>query len=315
MGGYAVEQHTVDGLPGWSLSGPGGLVATFVPDAGMVGCSLTFGGREVLGLRGGMSTYRDHGSTFGIPLLAPWANRLGDPSYRVGDRQITVTGVPGVHLEENGLPIHGLLAAARGWALTESGADDRCAHLVATLPFDHDRPEFPAFPFQHDLTVRVEVADNELTVTTTLTPTGGVAVPVAFGWHPYFCLPGEPRAQWDATLPFTRRVELDARSLPTGAVVDVRLPDGPMADHTYDDLFAGVVNGTRASVSGGGLRVSLTYVEGYPYAVVFAPAGQDLIAIEPMTAPTDPFSGTFALHEVGPGKQYTATFAISVEEV
>ena len=66
----------VDGIPALTLASDGdGLEATFVPSAGMVGCSLRHRGEELLGQRGGLRTYIEERSTMGIPLLHPWANR------------------------------------------------------------------------------------------------------------------------------------------------------------------------------------------------------------------------------------------------
>ena len=61
-----------------TLAVPGGdLEARFAVGAGMVGCSLRHRGDELLGLRGGLDAYLERGKTFGLPLLYPWANRLG----------------------------------------------------------------------------------------------------------------------------------------------------------------------------------------------------------------------------------------------
>ena len=62
----------------------GGLEAVFVPEAGMVCCSLKHRGEELLGQRGGLRAYVDHYSTMGIPFLHPWANRLGADRFEAG---------------------------------------------------------------------------------------------------------------------------------------------------------------------------------------------------------------------------------------
>ena len=49
----------------------------------MVGASLTKDGAEYLALPGGLDGYAA-GHTTGLPLLAPWANRLDGDEYRVG---------------------------------------------------------------------------------------------------------------------------------------------------------------------------------------------------------------------------------------
>lgn len=319
--GYSVTTGPVPGSGGLAAvtlaSAAAGVTASFVPEAGMVGCSLTLDGVELLGRRHGMRPYLDDAKTFGIPLLAPWANRLGQDTYRVADREVTVHGVQGVHRDENGLPIHGLLAGARGWQVLAASAADDAAMLTATLRFDHDRDGYDAFPFPHELGLTVVLRGDELSVTTTITPIGEVEVPVAFGWHPYFVVPEPDRAAWRLKLPFSRHAVLDARNLPTGEVQQWAWDGtGGLGDRTLDDLFVVVPDGTVASLTGGGVEVSLEYRHGYPYAVVFAPANDAVVAIEPMTAPTDPFAGRFGgLRSVAPGDAFSATFVIRVRKV
>jgi aldose 1-epimerase len=65
-----------------TLSDPSSSVeAQFVPEAGMIGISLTDSGVELLGQRRGLDAYVANGKTMGIPLLYPWANRLGANTY------------------------------------------------------------------------------------------------------------------------------------------------------------------------------------------------------------------------------------------
>jgi len=304
----AVELATVDGDEVL-------LSAVWVPGVGAVGLSLRHRGDELLGMRGGLAAYLADAKTFGIPLLAPWANRLDGDTYRVGDVEVSVTGVPGVHRDANGLPIHGLLGAAQGWQVRTLNADSAGAHLEMAFSFDADRPEFAAFPFPHELTVTVDLVGTEMTVTTGLTATSDEAVPVAFGWHPYFTIPGVPRTQWEVQAPFTDRVVLDERAVPTGEIEVVDPLTGPLGTRELDDLYCAVVAGSEASVAGNGRRISLVYVAGYDYAVLYAPDEADLIAIEPMTAPTDPFAGKFDTQFAAPGGRYLATYHVRITEL
>jgi hypothetical protein len=52
------------------------LEAQFVPEAGMIGISLTDSDLQLLGQRRGLDAYVADGKTMGIPILYPWANRL-----------------------------------------------------------------------------------------------------------------------------------------------------------------------------------------------------------------------------------------------
>ena len=226
----------------------GDVAATFVPSLAMLGSSLTDGGVQLLELRGGVEAYAERGSTMGVPLLHPWANRIAEPRYEVAGREVTVDmSSPLVHTDGNGLAIHGCHPAAMPFTVTEH--DD--GHLVAVL----DTGEAPAvlelFPFPHRLTMEAALAGRTLTITSTLEATGDTPVPVAFGHHPYLRLPDVPRDEWQIDLPQMSRLELDGLMIPTGRRLPRGLDPGPLAGRDLDDAFADVADGATFAVSGG----------------------------------------------------------------
>jgi galactose mutarotase-like enzyme len=295
------------------ISHAAGVEAVFTPQIGMLGCSLTHNGEELLGQRGGLPRYEATGSTMGIPLLHPWANRLAGQSYTVAGRTVDVpAGSPLIRTDPNGLPIHGVVNASPHWEVMAAGADDTTAGLSARLDFGAQPELLEAFPFPHELRIDVTLRGATLAIRTVLTATGDGPVPVAFGYHPYIVLPGVPRTDWHVEVPTTRRLVLDERMIPTGAVEDVAPHDGPLGDRTFDDGYAGIEDGTRFALTGGGRRIELELADGYPFAQVYAPAGEELIAFEPMTAPTNALASGQDLQFAEPGKPVSATFAISV---
>jgi aldose 1-epimerase len=140
-------------------------------------------------------------------------------------------------------------------------------------------------------------------------------VPLAFGYHPYFALPGVPREQWEVSLPVRRRMLLDERGLPTGQTEPVEPFRGVIGERTWDDGFDQLVPGEPFVVAGGGRRIEVAFGEGYPVAQVFAPPGKELICFEPMTAPTNALVTGNGLRTVAPGERATAQFAVRVAAV
>jgi aldose 1-epimerase len=51
---------------------------------------------------------------------------------------------------------------------------------------------------------------------------------------------------------------------------------------------------------------------GYPYAQVFAPAGEDFICFEPLTAPVNALNSGDGLRLAPPGASFTAEWSIEV---
>jgi galactose mutarotase-like enzyme len=274
----------------------------FLPGVGMTGVSLRRRGREFLALPGGIDALRG-GHTAGLPLLAPWANRLGAWRYRAAGVAVDLHGLP-LQTDGNGLPIHGLLVGWPGWHVATRRARNGVARVVATTLVDA-----PAFPFPHRLEVTVAVHADRLAVDTTVVPTGRRRVPIAFGWHPYLRLPGTPRARWRLHLPAREHLLLDARGLPTGETTRSAAEDLPVGRRTFDDLYALGRVRRLAFTADDGAGIELRSGATYPYAQVWVPAGKPFAALEPMTAPTDALArGTTPL--VAPGDAFTARFEL-----
>jgi aldose 1-epimerase len=302
----------VDGEPAVTLAA-GELEATFLPGLGLLGTSLRHRGEELLALPGGVEGYRA-GHVTGLPILAPWANRLPAWRYRAAGVEVDLEGLD-LHTDPAGLPIHGTLVAQPGWRLERLAAEADRAVLEAGFDYGA-RPELlAAFPFPHRLTVTATLQGASLAVATTLAATGERPVPVAFGWHPYFRLPGAPRAAWRLLLPARTHLELDDRGLPTGKAADEPAEADPVGERTYDDLYAlgDDPAGRRLGLEAAGRRLVVAYGDGYDNAQVFAPPGAEFLCLEPMTGPTAALAaGTTPL--VAPGDAFTARFAVSVED-
>lgn len=297
----------IDGFPAVVLRS-GDLAATYLPGAGMLGVSLRDGDDELLGQRRGVASYVEDGKTMGIPLLHPWANRLGRDDYAIeGVTAHVAADAPHVRRDGNGLPIHGLLAGSPEWVVESTGDD------TLTATFEFDTPDLLAsFPFPHRLRIELSLNAPTLTVRTTLTATGDRAVPVAYGFHPYLTLPNVPRADWLIELPPLRALAVDDRGIPTGATMPAPAAATTLGDHAHDDAFDGVEPGAAFSVSGGGRRIEVRFETGFPATQVFAPLSEDVICFEPMTAPTNALVSGAGLRVVAPGADDVTAFAIAV---
>jgi aldose 1-epimerase len=284
------------------------LTAQFVPAAGMIGTSLLDDGTQLLGQRRGLEAYLSAGKTMGIPILYPWANRLADRSYQVGDERVTLApDAVGVHPDPNGLPIHGFLAAFNGWKVTRTTDSE----LTAEVDFGAHPELLASFPFPHRLTLAVALSARTLRMSTTVTATADRAVPLCFGFHPYLQLPDVPRPQWHIETPAMRHLALDDRGIPTGATTPWPQTSEALGHNAFDDAYDEVASGSVFALSGGNRRIEVSFEEGYPAAQIFAPSTDDVVCFEPMTAPTDALrQGGYRLAE--PGTPVTAMFAITV---
>ena len=304
----AVAPTVVRGAPAIRMEA-GYLATTWVPSAGMICASIEHRGDELLSLHGGLDAYRE-GHTTGMPLLHPWANRLASKEYRAAGQSVDFRKVK-VHTDSSGLPIHGTMGAREEWAVVLLQAAERAAVLRARFDFGAHEDLLASFPFPHTVDLEVKLTEDTLSVSTTVRPTARRRVPISFGWHPYLRLPGVRRQQVRVELPSCTHLLLDRKGLPTGEVEAQRAEADPLADRTFDDLFQ-VGTDRKFAISGGGRRVVLQLEKGYSFAQLYAPAGQNFVCIEPMTAATNALEKG-SCPEVKAGNSYLARYAIRVE--
>jgi aldose 1-epimerase len=287
----------------------GDLEAVFLPHHGMLGASLRHRGVEMLRRVEDLDAAAANGSTAGIPLLHPWANRLAGSRYRAAGREVNLDPSSRLlHLDAHGLPMHGVPWSLLAWEPTEARQDFLAARLEWT------RSDLLAvFPFRHRLEMAATLGSDGLTIETTLVAGADGPVPVSFGFHPYFGLPDFPRAQWRLELPAMRRLILDPLGIPTGDEEPFDRLDEQLGELDFDDGFALAEEQTSFSVAGTGRRITVEFLAGYPYVQVYAPKDKDYIALEPMTAPTSALMSGRGLRLVKPGGLFRAVFRIRVE--
>ena len=284
----------------------GELEAVFLPGRGMLGVSFKHRGEELLRRLENLEAAAAKGSTAGIPLLYPWANRLASSRYRVTGREVTFDpSLPILHCDEHGLPIHGKWALL-AWDVIATTRDRLTARLEWT------RPELLAvFPFRHKVEMTATLLPESLTIETAVI--AGDPVPVSFGFHPYFGIPNRPRAQWRLELPAMRRLVLDDRGIPTGKEESFDRLDTLLGELDLDAGFIVLDERPKFSLSAGGRRITLEFLENYRYAQVFAPKGKDFVALEPMTARTSALTSGEGLRVVESGREFHAAFRIRID--
>jgi galactose mutarotase-like enzyme len=282
----------------------GDLEATFLPSLSMLGVSLRHRGDELLAPIKPLAQYRA-GRVTGIPFLYPWANRLGARTYRVARKRVVVPN--GVPTDPNGLPIHGTVAGLPFDVVRIDGA-----RLVAALDNERHRRITTAFPFAQRVELDVALDGTTLTVTTTVHAYGTTPSPVSFGFHPYFRVPGAPRAVTTLRLPPRDHVGLDDLQLPDATQPPAHEPadDQPIARRTFDDHYA-LGRDRRFALATNKRTLTISFDRGFPYAQIYAPPRAEFVCVEPMVATVNALVAA-AAPMVEPGGLYRATWSVTI---
>jgi aldose 1-epimerase len=297
------------------MSGPstqtltaGDLQATFWPAAGMLGTSLRHRGVELLRRVDDLEAARIKGSTAGIPLLYPWANRLAGLQYRAAGSQVSLdSSSPRLHFDDHKLPMHGVPWSQLQWNVVSSHADALTARLEWL-----GKELLAIFPFPHHVEMAVRLRSVGLEIQTTVFADSGSPVPISFGFHPYFGLPEIPRAEWTLNAPAMRKLAVDAQGIPTGQETPLTPIAAQLGNTVYDDGFALTGEQATFEIAGNGYSIALEFESGFSFAQIFAPKDKEFIAIEPMTAATNALCSGQGLRVIAPGQQFIASFRIQV---
>lgn len=284
-----------------------GSWAGLLPEAG---CNLvSFGaplrGREVEAFLqpADESAPHPHGG-YGAPVLFPFPNRLRAGHATFEGKTIQIDLGPG---QVNA--IHGLVRD-KPWTVEQLGGASDAAVARCSIESDADiLRQFP-FPFRLALTFRLEGA--RLRVESEAANRGDAAMPMGFGWHPYFrlpLLPGTARGADLVEVPADRLWVLDSSLIPTGETTTLPPEKDfqqlrPIDDAHLDDVYTDIRQENGESVcrlvdptTGVTLRVAAG--SSFRDWVVYAPPTRPTICFEPYTCPTDAFNLAARGLEVG----------------
>jgi len=171
-------------------------------------------GKDLVRTSATLSDFQSRPGLNGMPILAPFANRLDETAFYANDRKynfdLELGNVRGP------IPSTGYVNGSKAWQLVEAKADARSAWGTCRLDF-YKIPLFMAqFPFAHTITMTYRVSEGTLEVRTRLDNLSTEAMPVVIGYHPIFELPDGNRNDWTVSLDAkTHWIEIPQR-LPTG---------------------------------------------------------------------------------------------------
>lgn len=250
----------------------------------------------------------------GGAFLFPFANRILGP-VRVdkasGDHYVTATWhgrsvqlLANWHGKLPGAPwvaMHGEMLAAKAQSLAVKSSPDSSEATAI-----YDLPSNGHWFSDNQVKVTVSLTRDTITASVTAMNTGDQPEPVGIGWHPYFQMPSDIRANARLHLPATMRVEVNNYDdvFPTGKLLSVlgtaydfnALQGAPLPDTLMDDSFVDLKRDTNGFVTSeiSDLRVNygmrVTAMSPQIRAIqVYSPVDKSFIALEPQFNYADPF--------------------------
>ena len=214
----------------------------------------------------------------GIPLLAPFANRLDEPAFYANGKKynfdLELGNVRGP------IPIHGYLSNAKDWKLVEAKADGNSAWVTNRLDFYRNPEWMQQFPFAHTLEMTYRLSDGVLEVKTKIENLSVEPMPVAIGFNPYFQLTDSTREDWVLSIAARTQWLLADNKIPTGETepADKFFPNRKAVplkdfdlDHVFGDLERDAQGRAVMSVKGKTQQLDVLLGPNYKAIVLYSP--------------------------------------------
>jgi len=245
----------------------GDLTLELLPELGAAVATLRYQGRDVL--RPTPAGVDDPFETAAFALV-PFANRIADGLFRVGDREIRIErNAPG-----QAHPLHG-----HGWR--KPWRVESAAREQVVLSFEHPPDSWPWRYFaMQTLTLRADGLDVALSVENQ----DSTPMPAGLGWHPYFHK--GPGAQLQAHVEGVWLT--DAECLPTRLAQGTHFGHWSRGDEVareglVDHCHTGWPGVAEILLPQAGLRLALTASRVLRWLHIYSPPGKDFFCVEPVS--------------------------------
>jgi aldose 1-epimerase len=214
----------------------------------------------------------------GIPLLAPFANRLDEQAFYANGKKYNFDMELGN--VRGAIPIHGYLSAAKDWKMVEAKADVNAAWVTNKLDFYRNPQWMQQFPFAHTLQMTYRLQDGVLEVRTRIDNLSIEPMPVAIGFHPYFQLTDSTREDWTLSVGAKTQWLLAQNKIPTGETEPIEkfFPDRhavPLKDFDLDHVFGDLERDAQGravmSVKGKTQQLDVLVGPNYKAIVLYSP--------------------------------------------
>jgi aldose 1-epimerase len=205
-------------------------------------------GQNLVRTSASLEAFEANSGLNGVPLLAPFANRLDETAFYANGKKYNFD--LGLGNVRGPIPGTGFVNGSKAWQLVEFKADGKSAWVTCRLDF-YKIPEFiKQFPFAHTITLTYRVSEGALEVHTRLDNLSSQPMPAVIGFHPIYELPDGNRDDWTVSVDAkTHWIEIPER-LPTGETqpiesffnadkerTAIRLKNYALIDDVFTDLI------------------------------------------------------------------------------
>lgn len=287
---------------------------TIIPElCGNIADLQLFNGTSTLSIIDSYQTFDDAEAktAYKSHSLLPFPNRLknGQFSFDGTAYQFPINDTNNQHA------LHGFLEVVELEITNQKTENDVCEiHLKG----QHQGLSY--FPFPFELTIKYCLSNTELSIQTTIKNIGTTAMPIGYGYHPYFKLDTDSINNLSLQLPDCQLLELDNRMMPTEQKAPYTAFSSfkKIGQTTFDNCF--LLNDNLSAKAAILLKSPTTTLSVWqetgenacPFFQIYTPESRKTIAIEPMTCNIDGLNNGQGIWVLSAGEERAVTFGISM---
>jgi len=258
-------------------------------------------------------------------ILAPWANRIENGTYRFGKKEYALN----INMKKENTSIHGYLFD-KPLKSVSAHAGPSAAEVTLHHDFGGTDPGYP-FPMSINLTYRLDAKGFSLTTVAYNRHVRGAAIPFFMGWHPYLAVSDVSKAFviFDNCTGWNLIKVKKQNLIPTGNTVPFKGFNGTKPIGGTKAVPTLWDNGFKATAAYKCPNISTRVLDPagdtsvvwsdrrYPWVQVFTGIvkglGEQGIAVEPMSGETDAYNNHQGNHLLQAGESWKGTFGAYLE--
>lgn len=240
-----------------------------------------------------------YSDSYAAALLCPFPNRVEDGVYNFDNKvyQLNCNQVK----EHNAL--HGLIYNQTFEIVNQFQNHEK---LVLDLKYISDGSD-EGFPFKYEVYVSYQLKSQSFKCEIKVANIDAHPFPFALGWHPYFLTSEKD----ESTLQFEAKNQLinNYRNIP----IDVKPRSEAVIlkyDQSYDDCFE--LSNKTVHFRTPEYHLTLELESASNYLQIYTPKNENVIAIEPMTAPANSFNNGLGLQILEAGASHTESWVLNI---
>ncbi len=182
----------------------------------------------------------------------------------------------------------------------------------ARITLEHSEKErVKGFPFLYAIQIRYTLTSTNLNIEVFIKNTDNQPFPFSVGWHPYFY--STDLFHSFLTMKSQQKFSFDDKMIPV-EIKHIKLErDLQIKDRKFDDCY--ILANNYVCFKTPNYAIKLSSSSDKNFVQVFTPKERDLIAIEPITAPSNSFNNKLGIQVLYPDNVYHVSWRVTLKSV